>query len=1078
MTKEKGTIKKYNPSMAKEVAEMFNTFHELWPGGFGGGTPYDEQRVRDWLDNSTAIADLIALDAEGTPVGYCGLYPHWKESNVAYINIIGVTPSVLGKKFGKRLLLKALEVAKEKGIYRVDLHTWSGNMKAVPLYKKVGLFWVPDTSVYMQDYIPGLLNISFARKWFDKHPDWYGCFERELKQQPDADKVDNMQIYQYKFTREDDLLIAEVDRYGFGFCGFSRKLDGKTVLARTKLEDHHIHIGIENSLTISLLNESGNDVNISLDIKPFKGLKFTESFPQTVFLQNGESIEITRKFIVNKSAKLFEGDQNQNEKITTRISFDNENIQLITSGKIQSAVEISFDKDVQILPRINDETTIIDFNLINHTTLSLGVKVDTFLEGVDNSYQSMNISLKPKARTSIQVPFPFSFNSSKTKVMLHAIPFIKSKGPELIQLPKYVHPIVPNIRGLIEFMKKDKKIIVVTDLLAITAHLEGGNTIIKNKQGDGHTKVIRFEAGPPYGINLDRSLLYDYSIKDSKDSLELILFANSLHIHGLEIAHHIKVQASVPEVEYWITYTNMRTTNIIATARTHTGWQGIRFSAFDSISKSYTPLCNKIVESSPNTKMISGNYISQDPEEWKETWTAEERYFDGSFNAWIWKPDNVSKISVTNGTLNQLESDSVELKPGQSYQPVHLWYLTDQTSIYSIRERWNQIFGYKTYESIKDITDSIVKPLEITLKDDNLVESGKRCEKRVQLSIISDYPLQGTLSLNVPLNWQAFFKQDNELQKEISIESMLTDKVLNVNVIIDVPKNVSSTVEILKIIFNGEFCEEFKIGLIVYSSGKINIKEEKLENAPVHYIDNGQIRFFTSKLGGILFRLENKLGQTFLQDNFPDFIPKLMLQYNIGGIQPYFISPSSNNPFGEPEDMNVELIEIGQWKGVKFSTRIEKQEILKDQEYTISYLTLPNSNVIKIIAEHFNPKKKTIESSIVLNSDIAINNKTDNIKTIIPEKNDLFIRNPSEKQYISQLIPKNAWVRFENGSQSYSIVVSSSTWGGVSAFDLGMLISGWLISVQKTNPRERKKLEFYVVVDESIDVVKRLQTLL
>ncbi|MBU7048276.1 MAG: GNAT family N-acetyltransferase, partial [Theionarchaea archaeon] len=147
MTENDLKITEYNPSMAARAAELFSAFNEIWPGGFGGGIPYDEQRVRNWLDDTSAIADLVAIDPDGNIIGYCGLYPHYHDSNAAYISLLGVHPRVLGKKIGKMLLLKALEIAAEKGVQRVDLNTWSGNLKAVPLYKKVGLFWVPHTSV-------------------------------------------------------------------------------------------------------------------------------------------------------------------------------------------------------------------------------------------------------------------------------------------------------------------------------------------------------------------------------------------------------------------------------------------------------------------------------------------------------------------------------------------------------------------------------------------------------------------------------------------------------------------------------------------------------------------------------------------------------------------------------------------------------------------------------------------------------------------------------------------------------------------------------------------------------------------
>ena len=102
MAKNTGKIVEYEPSMAQDAADMFNAFSELWPGGFGGGVPYTEERVSEWLDKTSSLADLIAIDENGELSGYCGLYPHWRDKNAAYINILGVTPKAQGRKFGKR----------------------------------------------------------------------------------------------------------------------------------------------------------------------------------------------------------------------------------------------------------------------------------------------------------------------------------------------------------------------------------------------------------------------------------------------------------------------------------------------------------------------------------------------------------------------------------------------------------------------------------------------------------------------------------------------------------------------------------------------------------------------------------------------------------------------------------------------------------------------------------------------------------------------------------------------------------------------------------------------------------------
>ena len=62
MSEQWGQITVYDPSMAAQVAQMFNDFDELWPGGFTGGIPYDEQRVHDWLDDTSAVADLAEYE--------------------------------------------------------------------------------------------------------------------------------------------------------------------------------------------------------------------------------------------------------------------------------------------------------------------------------------------------------------------------------------------------------------------------------------------------------------------------------------------------------------------------------------------------------------------------------------------------------------------------------------------------------------------------------------------------------------------------------------------------------------------------------------------------------------------------------------------------------------------------------------------------------------------------------------------------------------------------------------------------------------------------------------------------------
>jgi len=156
----------------------------------------------------------------------------------------------------------------------------------------------------MQDFIPGLLQFPLAIEWFAKHPDWYGCFKKELLQAPDKEIVDDMEVYTYKFEVEDDKLIAEFDRYGWGISSFEKQLDGKKISIKTRMSSHEIYMGIQNSMTITIINETGENISSPLKVEPFKGLEWLEDFPSNIKIKNGETATITKKFVEYLNGKI------------------------------------------------------------------------------------------------------------------------------------------------------------------------------------------------------------------------------------------------------------------------------------------------------------------------------------------------------------------------------------------------------------------------------------------------------------------------------------------------------------------------------------------------------------------------------------------------------------------------------------------------------------------------------------------------------------------------------------------------------------------------------------------------------
>jgi ribosomal protein S18 acetylase RimI-like enzyme len=203
----------YNKTHAETVARMWTESREGWPPGFLGASEFTPESIEMEEKSSGKLFTVLALQDDRT-VGYCRTTPYGGEPDAAYVALLNVVPDLHGRKLGKKLLLDAVKRTADDGYYRIDLHTWPANLKAMPLYKKTGFFWVPDSMVYMQNYMPFLLGRQEFRQFLGDR-DWYDCFVRELEVEPDEQRTENgREIFSYLFRIEDRAFRAEFDRRG------------------------------------------------------------------------------------------------------------------------------------------------------------------------------------------------------------------------------------------------------------------------------------------------------------------------------------------------------------------------------------------------------------------------------------------------------------------------------------------------------------------------------------------------------------------------------------------------------------------------------------------------------------------------------------------------------------------------------------------------------------------------------------------------------------------------------------------------------------------------------------------------
>ena len=195
------------------VVRMWKESLPGWPPGFFGASEITASRVMQEEKSSGRLFTMLAL-IENRVVGFCRTSPYGGEPDASYVDIINVVPDMHGRGIGKALLLDSVSRSVKYDMKRIDLHTWPANMKAVPLYKKTGYFWVPETNVYMQNFMPFLLG---RKEFLDflGGEDWYKCFERALLVEQDVEKTaSGREIFRYVFGRNDEKFVAEFDRSG------------------------------------------------------------------------------------------------------------------------------------------------------------------------------------------------------------------------------------------------------------------------------------------------------------------------------------------------------------------------------------------------------------------------------------------------------------------------------------------------------------------------------------------------------------------------------------------------------------------------------------------------------------------------------------------------------------------------------------------------------------------------------------------------------------------------------------------------------------------------------------------------
>jgi ribosomal protein S18 acetylase RimI-like enzyme len=973
----------YREDLAGSIAAMFNSWDELWPGGYTRGVPVTAVEVHRMLGTMRATAILLAMNRRtGKPIGFVSLMPHWRDTDAAYIATLGVSPEALNKRVGKRLLLRAIAIATEKGYRRVDLHTWAGNLRAVPLYKKVGLMWDPEAEgVLMQDFIPEIIVHPLCAPFFQRHGGasaWYDLQQRELEQAPDDMQDRGMAVYIYRFAAADDSLRVVVDRYARAITGVERVISGQRLRIQGRVEQHLTLCGFPATYLFEVENGTADKLAIKVLLEGFPSLHLNGQANHDLAIAAGQTTTMTVPFHLDESAPLFRKDV-RSPAIVAHLKTPEQEFSLRTGLKIESAAEIDtrFGRS-SILP---GGTAQVPVTVVSKARIPLRgkLRIDPPEAPLKVFPMETNVALSPEglAGGMIEVAAPRDL-APGTYDLWASVRLQTKDAKQTITTRKYRIPVFCIPDGTVALGEDDRRRELIAESLNYTVRLarEGGGIIVQPHAPSMPTLPLSSEVGPPFGQSPFRFAERDVRVE--KSSTSVVVHLTAVHPERpLKVETRLAFTHNSPLIrqETWVT--NQSKAKHTLQLRL-TGLEGIPLTSGQTV----IPLASGIIRERAASPLASWPAIQSTPETFCEGWVALEG--ESLAIGQVWNNEDVEDLRLTFSRIARLTYRSVTLEPGECRCISTIWHMTHAVDWREVQRVWQEQLRRHAATEREVLTPRDAASLVQIAPPPIVLANRQPAEASFRLHYSAATPLAGSLSVEAPKGWSALLNRKGaqggstafplskvtsrnppNLQLTLSPDSTVPDGfgIFNGSVTLDTPLRVR---------------QQFPIIQLGSSGTSVEVSMEREKDCVVFRVKNGVLEFAVSPdFGGCLFSLKNRHSTELLSSAFPTPKPKIFFQSYWGGVQP-IVSGVDEDPFlskNNMEKMQAAVCAAGPiWKGVEVKWKGTLQQTYRGVRFALRYLTAPGSPLVLVEWAIHNPTTAPLRLAAIVGIDAAFNN--------------------------------------------------------------------------------------------------------
>jgi len=938
-----GRIRSLTLDDARAYADMIVRSEEAWPWEMSGGVPYTEEIAREEIEAEGAIGQYVAEVGEKL-IGVCTVFTGLSDESSAYIGFLNVEPDYHGKKFGKRLLRAGVDRAIEEGVDRVDLHTWPGNLKAVPLYKKMGFFWVPETSVYMVNSLPLVLRHPMFEDFFRSHPDWYVTQERDLSVEPDLKRRDGIRIYEYVFSSGDEEVRAVIDREGLWLTGGSNADVDIWIHPGNEICPE----GLEQDISWEIRNLGDEALEGNLIVNPPESVEITERPPRRFRIEPDRELTLEGRFRIDPEAD-FKEEWQEPDRIESVLMIRGRTMRFRTGFGRKRA--LSFGYDPGNLYGYPGAETDLRVRMNNRTKLDLKGKVtvselDEFISVTPKVHE---FEVDPEGYAGFSCRVSIDPAASSRYLPLRFSPVILDEnGDEVPLQDKLYHASSVEPGQLLVYRELDGKSLHMNNgLLSVSIDLLRGGRIVVRDGLSGEMLVTGLSGdalGPPFWPSEFEKARCEYSVQRHDGSATAQLQMSSKRHRGLVLLKEITLRTGSPVITVRYGLINQASEKRSLT---------LKASARSSLNHSriYIPHRKGLI----SEKASSGypRWTQDAPRkqrDFAENWVAFEGYKDRLFTVGSIWPAGVGDVELGGGSL-AIPKMEIEVEGNhRAFIPeIHIY--AGEGEWLGVREAWRRLARNSVDREKRYLEVRKRRPLSFGMTD-NVVSTGGDGKGSVEISNLRGKRATGCLSVVPPDGWKAS-------PREISF-SELTWKTRRRKVRFRPERKIEPGVYEAEILLQTEGeRRRKKVPIFNVGPGDVTVETTNDQGIRVISVENGTMRYSVCpSFGGTVYSLLCD-GIEFLSSSFPESKPNIGYNPWYGGITGSLNSQESR---GWQESFEAEPVNDGRWRGVE--TRVIADNHLKDIKGVVirnRYLTTGSSNILRIEQEIENPTTAGME---------------------------------------------------------------------------------------------------------------------